>query len=107
MLSGFIAATPDSTAVPPLPTYAGHVFGLFGQGNATMPADDIAIAGDFLLTYGSETFGMMVSIFPYDMNTANMAAGNSIDIEVKTVTFKEMSDIRVPYTPTPVTIVTD
>ena len=72
-----------------------------------MPADDIAIAGDFLLTYGSETFGMMVSIFPYDMNTANMAAGNSIDIEVKTVTFKEMSDIRVPYTPTPVTIMTD
>jgi hypothetical protein len=35
--SGFLAPTPDSTATPPVPLNAGHVFGLWGQGEPTMP----------------------------------------------------------------------
>jgi len=60
--SGFLSSTPDSTVAAPLFTWTGHVFGLYGQGAATMPADGIAYPSRIIPT--GETHGMMVSIFP-------------------------------------------
>ena len=60
--SGFLSSTPDSTATTPVATWTGHVFGLYGQGAAAMPADGIAFASRIIPT--GETHGMMVSIFP-------------------------------------------
>jgi hypothetical protein len=71
--SGFIAATPDSSISTaqspyPLPTYAGHTFGLLGQGAATMPQNGIAFASRRVES--SDNHHMMISIFPYDQTDA-------------------------------------
>ena len=62
--SGFLQATSDiANFTSEQIKYAGHTFGLYGQGNKTMPQNDTAFT--YALA-GTNAHGMMVSIFPYD-----------------------------------------
>ena len=66
LASGYLHATNDTSANPPVPGDAGHVMGRLGQGTATMPsATNWAFA--YKTTIATDaTNGMMISIFPYD-----------------------------------------
>ena len=72
--SGFVQASLDTANFTSEQIkYAGHTFGLYGQGNYTMPQNDTAYR--FSTPGASEGHGMMVSIFPYDGTSAGLAAG--------------------------------
>lgn len=73
------------------------MFGLNGQGLATQPADGIAIASRAITS--TDTHGMMVSIFPYDLNSAYMVSGKKIDMSVKTVAWRVITSITAPTQP--------
>jgi len=95
--SGFLSSTPDSTATPPAFTWTGHVFGLWGQGAAAMPADGIAYPSRIIPS--GETHGMMVSIFPDVLATAAGTATAKVDFSVKTVTWRVITSIEAPAAP--------
>ena len=63
--SGFIQASLDTANFTSEQIkYAGHTFGLYGQGNYTMPQN--ATAYRFSTPGATEGHGLMVSIFPYN-----------------------------------------
>ena len=63
--SGFVQASLDTaTFTSEQIKYAGHTFGLYGQGNYTMPQN--ATAYRFSTPGATEGHGLMVSIFPYN-----------------------------------------
>jgi len=49
-----------------LPTWAGHTFGLLGQGPASEANNGTAFDAYNKHTGPDSTYGMMISIFPYD-----------------------------------------
>ena len=77
LASGWLAATPDSTAATPVAA-PGHVFGVNGQGDITQPRDGVAFA--YRAVAATATHGMMVNLFPYDMTDAGIASGKTVVI---------------------------
>jgi hypothetical protein len=73
MNSGFIQATLDTqTNVPDNFKWAGHTFGLYGQGDLTMPANGRAFMWQ---PPSTNTHSVMVSIFPYDGTSIGLTSG--------------------------------
>jgi len=69
---------------PLSPQYVGHTFGLYGQGNATMPGANNAFwvgASNATTNAG----GMMISVFPNDATSAAYSGDQNITITAKTV----------------------
>ena len=79
--TGFLVASTDDSSVIDTTTnfqYAGHVFGIWGQGLETMPKSTATVETAF--SYASPTanaHGLMVSIFPYDGTSAGLASGKT------------------------------
>ena len=77
--TGFLVASTDDSSVIDTTTnfqYAGHVFGIWGQGLETMPSASATVETAF--SYASPTanaHGLMVSIFPYDGTSGGLTSG--------------------------------
>jgi hypothetical protein len=77
--AGFVQATPDTTSTTTsVVTWAGHTFGLNGQGAATMPADGIAFT--IVVPANTVTHSVMVSIFPYTAAWTGLTTAQTIVI---------------------------
>jgi hypothetical protein len=77
--SGFVRVTNETTsAAANTLLYAGHTFGLYGQGNDTMPWNGTAF--EYATTkQTSDVHAMMVSFFPYDgTDQTGLAADTNI-----------------------------
>jgi len=87
--SGFVQASLDTaTFTSEEIKYAGHTFGLYGQGNYTMPQNGTAFRFSPPETNGH---GMMVSIFPYDGNSVGLTFGQEIKLKFSAVTWRNNS----------------
>jgi len=93
--SGFVQAAPDiSNGVTPNITFAGHTFGLLGQGNATLPTNGIAFP---YRTVSTETHHMMLSLFPYDeTDTTGVANGQTIEFRWHAVSWRTTGSFNAP-----------
>ena len=69
----------------------GHVFGLAGQGAATMPGTNNAYWSDTAIALANRVSGMMVSVFPNDGTQGALTAGQNITITVKSVAWNDGS----------------
>jgi hypothetical protein len=101
--AGWLSATPDNTITTPNASWAGHVFGVMGQGDAAMPTAANAWANTIDATRDAAIYGMMVSLLPYDMTTAVMGGTKKIDITFTTVAWRNWGSIYAPTTRTPAT----
>jgi hypothetical protein len=95
--SGFIAATPDSSATTPVAA-PGHTFGVRGQGDATNAVAGSAWANRVVAA--SASHGMMVSLFPYDMtDTTGIAASKNVTLKAQVVAWKAAQSFNAPSRP--------
>ena len=109
--AGFVRVSNDTTVPTVANTimYAGHTFGLYGQGNDTMPADGIAF--EYTDKHGAastDVHSMMISMFPYDgTQTTGLGATENITMKASIVTWRTNTDLSVPTTLTdPVALTT-
>lgn len=64
---GWLAASPDTSATAPNASWAGHIFGLIGQGDTTQPTP-----GNKAWSYTTDAltanskYSLIVDILPYD-----------------------------------------
>ena len=86
----------DTTANPVIAA-PGHVFGLRGQGNSTNPNNGIAWANRAVVPLS--THGMMVSVFPYDLNDSGLTSTQIVTIEAKAVTWRAALSFNAPTQP--------
>jgi hypothetical protein len=92
--SGWLAATPDNTATPPVAA-PGHTFGVRGQGNATNAVAGSAWANREVSA--SASHGMMVSLFPYDMTDTNgIAASKTVTLKASAVSWRALKGFQAP-----------
>jgi hypothetical protein len=96
--AGFVQATPDTTSTATsVLTWAGHTFGLNGQGIATMPADGTAFS--IVTPIATTTHSVMVSLFPYDATSAGLTGTQSVVLTVSSVTWRTHYSIDRPDQP--------
>jgi len=79
---GYLVSSADTSATTPSVAQCGHVFGLLGQGDATLPAN--AQGFYYGAVASTETPGMMLSLFP----TVDADAGLNANTKSITIDFK-------------------
>lgn len=84
--SGFLVASTDDSATLDGQAanyqYAGHVFGMWGQGVETMPDATLTVSTAFQYsTPVGAAHGMMVSIFPYDGTSGGLTGVQTNEFE--------------------------
>jgi hypothetical protein len=85
--SGFVSASADSAAVPPVTMYSGHIFGKLGQGAYTSYAND-AMPFFWGTPAAANLGGMLVSFFPAtDGDTGLAAVASTIVMNAKAIAF--------------------
>lgn len=95
--SGFLLASPNK---PPADTpdylYSGHVFGLYGQGTATMPRNGTAFIPKFAPDINDQP-NMMVSIFPaIEDDAAGLLAGQTTQIKFYAIEWRVAGSFNAP-----------
>ena len=95
---GYLVSSPDTGATTPSVAQCGHVFGLLGQGDATLPAN--ANGFYYGTSASSETPGIMLSLFPtVDADAGLDAATKEITIDFKGTTWQSLDMYAKPGQP--------
>ena len=109
--SGYLAATPDNTAPAAAPfnaSWAGHSFGLIGQGDLSMPEAGNAWAGIPDAARDAASYHMAVSIFPYDgTDTTGLAANTNVTIAWSSVAWRNFGSLTGPTAAPQATVAPD
>ena len=95
---GYLESSADITKTPIDVTNVGHVFGRYGQGEATMPSKNYP----FLWAEQKQTYkpGMLVSLFPETITDVGLnSALKSIQIDAMALPFTNLNSLTTPATP--------